>query len=132
MIVSIRIRQYARAEAIYAFLAVAATYRELSEDARRFFGSFEIGTTHRKKTGPEATAKVLAGWAMWLVAAAAAVSGSTEGVSSRMLRGAVHDFNACIDKYSGPRVLREPEGILSPRRRSWVTTGRGQRSPSGW
>ena len=37
--------------------------------------------THRKKTGPEATAKVLAGWAMWLVAAAAAVSGSTEGVS---------------------------------------------------
>jgi regulation of enolase protein 1 (concanavalin A-like superfamily) len=112
VVATIRIRQYLSGQSIFALIAASAANRELPQDVGRFFGSFAIGTSRAKKSGPKAEAegKDLAGWGK-LVDPDGDCNVSAEGKALLMnIPGTLHDLNADIDKYNAPRVLREVDG----------------------
>jgi regulation of enolase protein 1 (concanavalin A-like superfamily) len=108
----IRIRQYLGGRAIYALIAVSPVNRELPEDTGRFFGSFAIGTTRAKKTGPKAevAGKDIPGWGEAIDPDGDCQIHAEGKTLIVEVPGTLHDLNADIDKYNAPRILREVEG----------------------
>jgi regulation of enolase protein 1 (concanavalin A-like superfamily) len=108
----IRIRQYISGREIYALIAVSAANQELPPDVGKFFGSFTMGTTIVKKSGPRTDfeGKELEGWGT-LIDPDGDCDVQVEGKALVMnVPGTLHDLNADIDKYNAPRILREVEG----------------------
>ncbi len=112
VIATIRVREYLLGQAIYALFAIAAANRELPDDMGRFFGSFSIGTTRIKKSGPkpETEGKELAGWGTVIDPDGDCKIAPDGDALVVTIPGVLHDLNADIDKYNAPRVLREVEG----------------------
>lgn len=112
VIVTIRVRMYLSGNSIFALLAIAAANRELPVDTGRFFGSFTVGTTKLKKSGPkpEVAGTEIKGWGS-AIDPDGDCKITTEGKTLTInIPGALHDLNADIDKFNAPRVLRQVRG----------------------
>jgi regulation of enolase protein 1 (concanavalin A-like superfamily) len=110
---TIRVRQYLAGPAIYILQAVSAPNRELpDDDVSRFFGSFTIGTTPRKKSRAQAdvAGKELPGWGTAIDPDGDCTISPDGKALAITIPGALHDLNADIDKFNAPRVLRQVDG----------------------
>jgi regulation of enolase protein 1 (concanavalin A-like superfamily) len=108
----LRVREYLSGQSIYILIAASVINRELPDDIGKFFGSFAIGTTRVKKTGPkeDVPGKEIAGWGTAIDSDGDCQIEADSKSLTMTIPGTLHDLNADIDKYNAPRVLREIEG----------------------
>ena len=109
---TIRVRAYLAQKVLYMLIASTAADRDLPEDAGHFFGSFTIGKTRAKKSGPrpEVAGTPLGKWGD-LIDPDKDCKVEDKGSSLEIaIPGTHHDLNADNDKLNAPRVVREVTG----------------------
>jgi len=112
VIVTIRVRMYLSGNSMFALLAIAAPNRELPVDTGRFFGSFTVGTTKLKRSGPkpEVNGTEIAGWGTAIDPDGDCKIDADGKALVVKIPGKLHDLNADIDKFNAPRVLKDVVG----------------------